>query len=77
MDEPTAALGVRETAKVLDLIRTLRAHGLSVVLIMHNIEHVQQVAERAIIMRQGRRRGTVGICGDAKAAHDEIVRLLM
>lgn len=37
MDEPTAALGVRETGKVLDLIRTLKSHGLSVVLVMHNI----------------------------------------
>ena len=61
MDEPTAALGVRETAHVLDLIRGAKAEGLSVILIMHNVEHVMQVAERAVVMRAGRRRGAVDI----------------
>ena len=78
MDEPTAALGVRETAHVLDLIRGTKAQGLSVILIMHNIEHVMQVAERAVVMRAGRRRGAVDIAGpDDEAAHDAIVRMLM
>ena len=77
MDEPTAALGVRETGKVLDLIRTLKSHGLSVVLIMHNVEHILQVAERAIVLRGGRRRGNVSISEGNATAHDEIVRLMM
>ncbi len=78
MDEPTAALGVRETARVLDLIRTLSRRGLSVILIMHNIEHVMQVASRAIVLRHGQRRGTVAIAGPHdRAAHDEIIRMLM
>ena len=78
MDEPTAALGVRETGHVLDLIRDTKRHGLSVILIMHNIEHVLEVAERAIVMRQGRRRGTVDIAGPKDTeAHDAIIRLLM
>ena len=78
MDEPTAALGVRETGKVLDLIRSTRERGLSVIVIMHNIEHVMAVAERAIVMRQGSRRGTVTISGATdRDAHDAIVRMLM
>ena len=78
MDEPTAALGVRETGKVLDLIRSLRSRGLSVVLIAHNMEHVLQVAGRAIVLRHGQRRGEVAISGpDDRAAHDEIVRMML
>jgi len=78
MDEPTAALGVRETGKVLDLIRTLKSHNLSVILIMHNIEHVMEVAERAIVMRSGTRRGTVDLKGpEDRESHDKIVQMLM
>ena len=78
MDEPTAALGVRETGKVLDLIRSTRERGLSVILIMHNIEHVMAVADRAIVMRQGSRRGTVTITSAAdRNAHDAIIGMLI
>jgi simple sugar transport system ATP-binding protein len=78
MDEPTAALGVRETGKVLDLIRTLKSHNLSVIVIMHNIEHVMEVAERAIVMRSGTRRGTVDLKGPQdRESHDKIVQMLM
>jgi simple sugar transport system ATP-binding protein len=76
MDEPTAALGVRETGKVLDLIRTLKSHNLSVIVI--NIEHVMEVAERAIVMRSGTRRGTVDLKGPQdRESHDKIVQMLM
>ncbi len=78
MDEPTAALGVRETGKVLDLIRTLCNNGLSIVLIMHNIDQVLEVASRAIILRRGNRRGSIDIKGpDDHEAHNQIVRLLL
>jgi len=55
MDEPTAALGVREGGRVLDLIRRVREQGLSVVLISHNIPHVFEVADRIHVARLGRR----------------------
>jgi len=55
MDEPTAALGVRESGQVLNLIRTIRERGLPVILISHNIPHVFEVADRIHIMRLGRR----------------------
>lgn len=54
LDEPTAALGVRESGQVLDLIRQLRDRGLGVILISHNMPHVWEVADRILIMRLGR-----------------------
>jgi fructose transport system ATP-binding protein len=59
LDEPTAALGVRETNQVLELIRDLRDRGLSVILISHNMPQVFDVADRIQIMRLGRRAATV------------------
>jgi simple sugar transport system ATP-binding protein len=55
VDEPTAALGVVQAAKVLELIRQLRDHGLAVVLISHNMPHVFEVADRMEVLRLGRR----------------------
>lgn len=55
MDEPTAALGVKEGNLVLDLIGRVRERGLSVVLISHNMPHVFQVADRIHVARLGRR----------------------
>src|SRR6202030_361162 len=55
MDEPTAALGVRESGQVLNLIRTIRDRGLPVILISHDMPHVFEVADRIQIMRIGRR----------------------
>jgi len=57
LDEPTAALGVRESRKVLDLIVQLRAEGNAVILITHNMEHVVELADRAVVLRQGRKVG--------------------
>ena len=55
MDEPTAALGVKESRRVLELIREVRAGGLPIVLISHNMPHVFEVADRIHIHRLGRR----------------------
>jgi len=59
MDEPTAALGVRETGQVLELIRSIRERGLAVVLISHNMPNVFDIADRIHIMRLGRRAAVV------------------
>ena len=59
MDEPTAALGVKETGQVLDLIRRVRDRGLPVVLISHDMPHVFDLADRIHIMRLGRRVAVV------------------
>jgi fructose transport system ATP-binding protein len=55
MDEPTAALGVKESGMVLDLIRRIRDRGLAVILISHNMPHVYEVADRVHVQRLGRR----------------------
>jgi len=55
MDEPTAALGVREGGRVLQLIRDVRDRGLPVILISHDIPHLFEVADRVHIMRLGKR----------------------
>ncbi len=54
MDEPTAALGVRETEQVLKLIRQLRQNGVTVILISHNMNDVVALADRVTILRAGR-----------------------
>jgi ABC-type sugar transport system ATPase subunit len=57
LDEPTAALGLRESARVLDLIRRLRDDGVAVILISHSMDHVMAVADRALVLRRGRKVG--------------------
>jgi fructose transport system ATP-binding protein len=59
MDEPTAALGVKETRQVLDLIRQVRERGLPVILISHDMPHVFELADRIHIMRLGKRVAVV------------------
>ncbi len=60
LDEPTAALGVKGSGMVLDLIRRVRERGLSVILISHNMPHVFELADRIHIQRLGKRVALVG-----------------
>jgi D-xylose transport system ATP-binding protein len=57
LDEPTAALGVAQTAEVLNLIERVRDRGLGVVMISHNMEDVRAVADRIVVLRLGRNNG--------------------
>ncbi|MEV0276311.1 ATP-binding cassette domain-containing protein [Streptomyces sp. NPDC050610] len=57
LDEPTAALGVEQTAQVLDLVERLRERGLGVILISHNMADVKAVADRVAVLRLGRNNG--------------------
>ena len=59
MDEPTAALGVKESRRVLELIKEVRGRGLPIILISHNMPHVFEVADRIHIHRLGRRHALV------------------
>jgi simple sugar transport system ATP-binding protein len=54
LDEPTAALGVRESSRVLDFMRTLKERGTGVIWVSHNMQQVVEVADRAVVMRRGR-----------------------
>ena len=57
LDEPTAALGVAQTAEVLNLIERVRDRGLGVIMISHNMEDVRAVADRIVVLRLGRNNG--------------------
>jgi len=57
LDEPTAALGVAQTAEVLDLIERVRERGLGVIMVSHNMEDVRAVADRIVVLRLGRNNG--------------------
>lgn len=57
LDEPTAALGVAQTAEVLNLIERVRDRGLGVIIISHNMEDVRAVADRVVVLRLGRNNG--------------------
>jgi ABC-type sugar transport system ATPase subunit len=70
LDEPTAALGLRESARVLELVRRLKEDGVAVILISHSMDHVMAVADRAVVMRRGR---TVGETVPTAENHGRIV----
>lgn len=55
LDEPTAALGVKQTETVLGFIERLKQEDVAVILISHNLDHVQRVADRAVVLRLGRK----------------------
>jgi D-xylose transport system ATP-binding protein len=74
LDEPTAALGLRESRKVLDLIGQLRDEGNAVILITHNMEHVVELADRAVVLRQGRK---VGELKPSAANRHELVSMIV
>ena len=61
LDEPTAALGVEQTAQVLDLVERLRERGLAVILISHNMADVKAVADRVAVLRLGRNNGSFSV----------------
>lgn len=73
LDEPTAALGVRESQQVLDLIQRLREHGVSVILVSHNMQQLVTVADRVTVMRLGR---TIATREVAKIDAQTIVALI-
>jgi D-xylose transport system ATP-binding protein len=69
LDEPTAALGVAQTAQVLSLVGRLRERGLGVILISHNLGDVFQVADRILVLRLGRNGGEY----PAESRHNQAV----
>ncbi len=74
MDEPTAALGVAEQKKVLDLVRTLKSQGVPVLLISHQMHDVFAVADRIVVLRRGQKAGERLI---QETSPDEVVGLIV
>ncbi len=73
LDEPTAALGVAETAKVESIIASLRARGLSILMISHSLDQVFRLADRITVLRRGRQ---VAVRGAAVTDKNEIVSMI-
>jgi D-xylose transport system ATP-binding protein len=74
LDEPTAALGVRESQSVLELIRRLRDDGKAVIVISHALDHVMEIANRVVVLRRGRK---VGELPASREARTQIVSLIV
>jgi ABC-type sugar transport system ATPase subunit len=74
MDEPTAALGVRETRHVLELVHRLKSAGVAIILISHSLRDVMAMSDRIMVMRRGRK---VGEETTTHTNEDRIVRLIM
>ena len=73
MDEPTAAISVRQVAQVLDLIRRLREQGIAIVLISHRMPDVFAVADRILVLRRGRKVAEKAI---ADSSPEEVTGLI-
>jgi len=74
MDEPTAALGVPEQRKVMDLIRMLKGRGTPVILISHNMQDVFEISDRIFVMRRGSKAGDFVT---ARTEPNEVVRTMI
>ncbi|AQU65977.1 MULTISPECIES: ATP-binding cassette domain-containing protein [Streptomyces] len=70
LDEPTAALGVEQTAQVLDLVERLRERGYAVILVSHNMEDVRAVADKVAVLRLGRNNGFFDV---ASTSQEDII----
>jgi simple sugar transport system ATP-binding protein len=73
MDEPTAALGVAETAKVEEVILKLKARGAAVLIVSHNMDQVFRIADRVTVLRRGTQVGTRTL---ADTTHNELVAMI-
>jgi len=74
MDEPTAALGVAQQKQVLDLVKSLKDHGLGIIIISHQMHDVFAVADRIVVMRRGEKVGDL-VKNDTNP--DEVVNLIV
>jgi len=70
LDEPTAALGVRQTAQVLELVRRLRDEGHGVLVVSHNLGDVFEVADRIFVLRLGKQAGDYRV---SEVSQEEVV----
>jgi ABC-type sugar transport system ATPase subunit len=77
MDEPTAALSVAASSKVLDLVRELKAQGNSIIIISHRLEDIYQVSDRLVVLRQGRKVRECSVAGDLDEFREQVVAYII
>ena len=73
MDEPTAALGVAETARVKSIILGLKARGLPILMISHNLDQVFRLSDRICVLRRGKQ---IGVRPSSSVDKNEIVSMI-
>jgi ribose transport system ATP-binding protein len=74
LDEPTSSLPMAETEKLLEVIKLLKADGISVIFISHRLHEVERVADRVVVLRDGTLAGTLG---KSAIGHDQMVKLMI
>jgi len=74
MDEPTAALGVSEVKKLLDLLRSLKSKGVSIIFISHNLQEIFSTVDRIVVLSKGE---LMGVRKTEETTQDEILKLIM
>ena len=74
MDEPTSSLTLTETARLLEVVKDLRAHGVAVIYISHRLGEVKEIADRAVVLRDGANAGELA---REEITHDRMVRLMV
>lgn len=74
MDEPTSSLTLAETARLHEVVASLRAHGVAIVYITHRLGEVRAVADRAVVLRDG---ANAGALGGEELTHDNMIRLMV
>lgn len=74
MDEPTSSLTLTETARLLEVTKDLRSHGVSIIYISHRLGEIQELADRVVVLRDGR---NAGVLRREEINHDNIVKLMV
>jgi ribose transport system ATP-binding protein len=74
MDEPTSSLTLTETRRLLDIVRDLKAHEVSIIYISHRLHEVEEIADRVVVLRDGR---NVGALAHDEIDHDHLVRMMV
>ena len=74
MDEPTSSLTLTETRRLLDIVRDLKAHEVSIIYISHRLHEVEEIADRVVVLRDGR---NVGALVHGEIDHDHMVRMMV
>lgn len=73
LDEPTSALGVKESRSVLNVIKRLKEYGFSIIIISHNLQHIFSVVDRIMVLRRGEK---VGVVKAHETTADEVVSMI-
>jgi ribose transport system ATP-binding protein len=74
MDEPTSSLTLTETRRLLEIVRDLKAHDVSIIYISHRLHEIEEIADRAVVLRDGRNAGAIG---RQEIKHDRMVRMMV